>query len=218
MNKFYRLSKSIQWVLAIFFVLLGAGSFLGPFARPQLWYFLLFPFALAIMQFALTPLFTLLGVYKYYSPMLLVYNPNKAVYDLHTGTSFDYLMVMHWRDRGLAARQKIWCYCLQGLIAIAKDIEQGKLPKTIQVVGTSYFFSSNTAKRLGFHLTKPSLSYRINLLINALDLIWMYSFAQGKIAIPPLLKTQKAAISGDELLKQKPTLEQLMSKIEKRLS
>lgn len=48
------------------------------------------------------------------------------------------LMVMRWSERGFTARQKMWVYCLQGLIEITKEIEQNKLPKTVKIVGISY--------------------------------------------------------------------------------
>lgn len=158
-------------------------------------------------------MFRLLGVYKYLSPMLLVFGANDKNYDIHSGTSFDYLCWLKWEDRGQVAREKIWGYFLEGLLAIAEEIENGKRPKSLVVSGTSYFFSENTAKRLGLSLEKPELFYRLNLYFNFIDLFWMYSFAWGRWRMPKLSEAKKAVITGEELLKQKPHLEKVLARL-----
>ncbi|MBK7697160.1 MAG: hypothetical protein IPI30_23525 [Saprospiraceae bacterium] len=55
-------------------------------------FYLLFLIYIPIGQFASTPFFTLVGIYKYYSPMLLGYMANDNQIDLHSGGSFDYLL------------------------------------------------------------------------------------------------------------------------------
>lgn len=214
MNRFYALPSYLQWSLSILFLVGGMAFFMFgmtvfyPYAM-----FLHFLVTLPIAHFAMTPFLTLIGVYKYYSPMLLVYKPSQAKYDIHSGTSFDYLMVLKWKDRGLQARKLIWCYFLQGFVRIAEEIEAGKLSPNVQVEGTSYFFSEQTAKRLGFTLMAPSPTYRFNLIINFVDLTWMYSFAQGKLAFPKILKARKAVINGQHLLEQKAYFEQLIQRL-----
>ncbi|OJJ18062.1 hypothetical protein BKI52_29875 [marine bacterium AO1-C] len=216
MNKFYNLPIFLQWTISV--MLLAIGMFLFTVTMSAFHpygMFLLFPVVLPLAHFALTPLLTLLGMYKYYSPLLLVYSPNAMKYDIHMGTSFDYLFVMHWRERGLKARKKIWSNFLQGLIQIMEEIEAGKLPDTVKVEGTSYFFSVKTAQRLGFVLEKPSLSYRFNLIINYVDLWWMYSFAQNRLAFPRVFNARKAIISGKDLVKRKHQFEQLVARLQR---
>lgn len=214
MNKFYTLSPYLQWSLSILFLVGGMAFFMfGMIVFYPYAMLLHFPITLPVAHFAMTPFLTLIGVYKYYSPMLLVYKPSQVKYDIHSGTSFDYLMVMKWKDSGLKARRLIWCHFLQGFVRIAEEIEAGKLSPNVQIEGTSYFFSEQTAKRLGFTLTTPSPAYRFNLLINFVDLIWMYSFAQGKLAFPQVLKARKAVISGQHLLEQKAYYEQLIQRL-----
>lgn len=216
MNKFYQRPLFIQWTVAILLMGIGLSLFaVTLMAFHPYGLFLLFPVVLPFIHFTLTPLFTLLGTYKYYTPLLLVYNPNDVKYDIHMGTSFDYLMVMRWKDRGLKARKKIWGHLLEGLIHIMDEIESGKLPDTLKIEGTSYFFSDKTAQRLGFTLEKPSLPYRFNLLINYIDLWWMYSFAQNRLAFPKVFNARKVVISGRDLVARKAQFEQLVNHLKR---
>lgn len=214
MNRFYTLPRVTQWTIALLMLVVGMSvfGFFMTFYHPYS-AFLHFPISLPLAHLALTPILTLAGSYKYYSPMLLVYNPNPKKYDIHQGTSFDYLMVMRWSDRGLTARKKIWKYFLEGFIRIAEEIEAGNLPPTLQIEGTSYFFSKQTAERLGFRLEPPSALYRLNLIINYIDLCWMYSFAQNRLAFPRVLDAHKAVINGKDLLERKAYFEKLIQRL-----
>ena len=69
---------------------------------------------------------------------------------------------------------------------------------------------------MGFDIKNPSLFYRLNLFINFIDLIWMYSLSQGKLSIPNLWKAKKASISGDELIEGKKVIEDLYDKMKNR--
>ena len=57
-----------------------------------------------ISQFLYTPLFKLTGGYTYYSPMLLGYMVNDQQIDLHSGTSFDHLLVLRKVKSGIELR------------------------------------------------------------------------------------------------------------------
>jgi hypothetical protein len=220
MNDFYKLPKILQWLLAL--LLLVSGFFpalvlieLG-YAHPIA--YLLVIFYVPIGQFSFTPFFTLLGVYRYYSPMLLGYTPSDTQIDLHSGGSFDYLFVMRKYKSGIEMRNRLLLFQLEGLKKIIQLIEDKAVPESVNIVGTSYFFSNRTVQRIGFELIEPSLFYRINLFVNFLDLLWMYSLSQGKWAIPKVWQAKKVQISGQKLVENKAQLEALYDKLSSKIA
>jgi hypothetical protein len=220
MNDFYKLPKILQWLLAL---LLLVSGFFPALALIELGYahpiaYLLVIFYVPIGQFSFTPFFTLLGVYKYYSPMLLGYTPSDSQIDLHSGGSFDYLFVMRKYKSGIEIRNRLLLFQLEGLKKIIQLIEDKAVPELVNIVGTSYFFSDRTAKKIGFELIDPSLFYRINLFANFLDLAWMYSLSQGKWAIPKVWKAKKVQITGQKLLENKGQLEALYDKLSSKIA
>lgn len=220
MNDFYKLPKALQWVLALFLLIAG---FFPAVAFIELGYeypiaYLLFFLYIPIGQFSFTPFFTLLGVYRYYSPMLLGYMSSNTQVDLHSGGSFDYLFVMRNYKSGVELRNRLLLFQLEGLKKIIQLIEDKAVPESVNIVGTSYFFSDRTAKKIGFELIDPSLFYRINLFANFLDLVWMYSLSQGKWAIPKVWKAKKVQITGQKLLENKGQLEALYDKLSSKIA
>jgi hypothetical protein len=113
-------------------------------------------------------------------------------------------------------RRQLLIYYLEGLLSVIDRIEAGELPDTVEVRGSSYFFSDNTARRLGFDLQKTGIFERLNLMINYLDLLWMYSLAHGKLTWPNLRQIKTAVTTGARLQAQKTVLQQLQSYLEKR--
>ena len=217
MNKFYEQSIFLQWLEAILLLIVGfyPAIMIIELSYSQPLSGLLFFIYLPLGQFAITPLFKLSGVYKYYSPMLLGYMANQLQIDLHSGGSFDYLFVMRKLKKGIELRRALLTYHLEGLLNIISQIEEGAIPKTVTIVGTSYFFNERTINKLGFELQRPSLFYRINLFVNFIDLTWMYALAQGHFAIPKLWKANKAQIEGGKLLEKKEMIKLLYEKLNK---
>lgn len=104
-------------------------------------------------------------------------------------------------------------YHLEGLIRLIRLIEEKNIPASVNIIGTSYFFSERTLSNLGFQTEKATLFYRVNLFINFIDLFWMYSLSKGKLAIPAIWDAKKATITGDALLSQKTKLEGIYQKL-----
>ena len=213
MNKFYEINRILQWIIALTMLLVMLVIFtiwIKIVLYNPLGFFLIFLVA-PFWQFLTTPFFKLIGLYDYLSPMLLVFGASDKKYDLHNGTSFDYLFMTGKNQPRKQFRKKVFDYYLIGLLKIIERIENKSLSENVVVRGSSYFFRDRTANELGFKLSKTNMGEKINILANYLDLLWMYSFAQGKIAFPNLNNIKTAEIKGTDLVANKAKLETLSS-------
>jgi hypothetical protein len=210
MNPFYKQPILLQWIEAILICLL----FFLPALSIIEWgytnpiYFLLFPIYLPLGQFGTTPLFRLLGIYKYYSPMLLGYMSNNQQIDLHSGGSFDYLFVFAFPGyKNVSIKNRILCYHLEGLLQLINLIERREIPNNVVISGTTYFINERTIQKLGFSLDDSKLFYKLNLFMNIIDLFWMYSLSQGTIALPRIWKSKTIKIIGNDLVASKEKIQ-----------
>lgn len=215
MNDFYKQPKFLVWIESIFLLLIGIFLAITIIVKgsTQSFFYAAFILYVPISQFLFTPIFRLTGAYSYYSPMLLGYMANDKQIDLHSGTSFDHLIVLRKYKSGTQLRNRIMIYHLEGLIRLIRLIEEKNIPASVNIIGTSYFFSERTLSNLGFQTEKATLFYRVNLFINFIDLFWMYSLSKGKLAIPAIWDAKKATITGDALLSQKTKLEGIYQKL-----
>ncbi len=113
-------------------------------------------------------------------------------------------------------RNRLLIYHLEGLINLIQLIENKSIPETVNIIGTSYFFTDRTLKKMGFEIENPSLFYRVNLFVNFIDLFWMYSLSQGKLSIPKIWNAKKASISGAKLIESKKVIEELYHKMKRK--
>lgn len=218
MNTFYKQPTILVWIESILFLLIGIvlGIEIITIGNAHPLFYTAFILYIPVSQFLFTPIYKLTGGYTYYSPMLLGYMANDKQIDLHSGTSFDHLFVLRNVKSGTTLRNRIMRYHLEGLLNIIQLMEAKRIPSYVNIMGTSYFFNDRTLTNLGFQLEKATLFYRINLLINFIDLLWMYSLSKGKLAIPAVWDAKKASIKGELLLLQKPKLEALYKRLNER--
>ncbi|HEV2147840.1 MAG TPA: hypothetical protein VGR37_10595 [Longimicrobiaceae bacterium] len=234
MRSFFSLSRPKQWVCAVLLsyaamlpVMLAGGA-LAVFALESgrgfpwvvgsagvllLLYMVLLPLWMPLLQFVTAPLAYLLGHYRYLSPMLLVEKPTLEEYRIHGGTNFDYFVHLRWRDRGPSAARKTLRYYLEGLLALADEVEQGRLPAELRIVGTSYIFTPSTARRLGFTMEEPARGALLGLYLNYLNLLWKHSFARGRLAFPDVHRIRQAATTGGTLVRHRPRIEALLRRL-----
>jgi len=173
------------------------------------------PISVTIFQFAMTPFFRLTGTYQYLSPMMLVFGANDKTYDLHNGTPYDYLTVMRGTPPGKPAERKILAYHLAGFLEIIRRIESKELPETVSIQGTSYFFSEQSVKRMGFTTEPATADVKTNLYLNYIDLLWMYSYSKGKLTFPNMSNIKKAVTTGQKLVERKAYIQQLKNRLER---
>lgn len=218
MNSFYKQPLWLQWLEAILLLIVGCciGFLFIELTYDQPAFSFFFLLYVPIGQFTITPIFKLTGTYSYYSPMLLGYMATDNLIDLHSGSSFDFLFTMITNRVGVGIRNKLLMHHLQGLLTIISLIENGKIPKTVTISGTSYFFNERTLNKVGFELIQPSLFYRLNFVVNIVDLTWMYSLSQGRLSLPKVWKAKTASISGSKLVERKGLLENLYEKMTSR--
>ena len=218
MNDFYNQSKIWQWTVSILFLFVGLflAIFIIEKGNTNPFLYAVFIVYVPISQFLYTPLFKLMGGYTYYSPMLLGYMANDQQIDLHSGTGFDHFFVLRRVKSGIALRNSLLAYHVEGLLNLISKIENKQIPASVTIVGTSYFFSDRTLDKLGFKIEKASLFYRANLIINLIDLVWMFSLARGTFSIPKVWNAKKASIQGAGLVTQKQKLEALYARLKSK--
>jgi len=215
MKQFNRISAIARWGVAISFTMflgLLLTGWIQHVNESPIWaagIFVMVP----IIQFFSTPLFTLLGIYTYYSPMVVSLGSNDRVIDLHNGTSFDYLLEMRRVKPGLPWKKRMLVHYLAALQQIIHMIETGKLPESVTVSGSSYFLSQRSAERLGFTVSKTSFFKKLNIYFNYLDLLWAYSLTKGRLAFPNLRNIRTVSISGKELVTKKQKVTSLIERL-----
>ncbi len=171
--------------------------------------FLTWPLAVSLWQLSVTPFCRATGIYLYHSPMLKATLRNSRVWEIHGGTTWDWIVLFRFRDRGAPSARRVMAWYLEGLLDIARRVEAGEVPPTVLVTGTSYFFSAGTARKLGFEIRRAGPRLRLNLLLNGLDLWLTYSFTRGRLALPDLLDVKQAVIRGGELVRRKNQLRRI---------
>ena len=216
-KKIYRQPKIIQWIIAI--SLSACSAYLVYFVFDVIYLpivLFLLPLLKPIGHFLVVPLLRLSGVLNYYSPMLIgVWSGEKSL-NLHNGSSFDYLVNMRWKQKGQIAKRRMLRYYLKGFLKIIEDIENKKLPREVEVSGTSYFFSERSAMRMGFKLIQPNTIWKFLFFLDYVNLFMMYSYSCGKLRCPKVTKLKKAVITGEKLLQAKEKIITLLNLINRK--
>jgi hypothetical protein len=212
---FDRLPRALRWAIALLALPAAAWPLLelveAGYSSPA-WY-LLFPVVLPLGQFGVSPIFRELGVYRYYSPMLLGMLPNQRQIDLHSGGSFDDLFRLVTQGSPRSWRRWIQHHHINGLLALTGRIECGDIPDNVVVTGSTYFISERSARRLGFSISPASAFDNLNLWMNVIDITWMYSVARGRWSFPPVWRSRRFTISGRDLFEHRHVLKRMLTRL-----
>lgn len=174
----------------------------------------LLPLWMLAASFFFAPLLRLAGALKYYSPYLVVTRGRQGHLDLHGATPFDYLLLFRWSDRGASAVRKILSWYVEGLLSLAHEIEEGRLPRSTVFSATSYIFSESIARRYGFSV-EQALRFSFGGLLTFPTQCLTYSFAKGRWAFPPVHRARRATITGAALCSQIARLQKLRRRLER---
>lgn len=104
------------------------------------------------------------------------------------------------------------------LLEIVRRIEANELPDTVEIRGTSYFFSESTVKRLGFDVKAAPFLEKVNIVFNYIDLNCLYSISKDKLTFPKLNQIKTATTTGKKLLAHKMTFIKIKEFIDQRPS
>lgn len=226
MRALYARSRLFQWIVAFAFfgvflalhgaVTLGAAILLGlqidnPLhlsAAVGAHVAVLLPLWMMLGSLFFTPLLRHIGALRYCSPYLVVTRGGHGRIDLHGATLFDYLILFCWSDRGRPAVRKILLWYIDGLLALASEIREGRLPDNTVLSATSYIFSESIARRYGFSVEQAS-RFSFGGLLTYPTQFLTYTFAKGRWAFPPIFRARRATISGAQLCSQTARLQRL---------
>jgi len=173
---------------------------------------LFLPIWLLVCAFLIAPLLRLAGVLRYVSPFLIVSRTDRDRLCLHGAMLFDYVLLFRWRDRGRPAVRRILLWYVDGLIALAREIELGEISHDTEISATSYIFSGHSLRRLGFRVeAAPGLAFG-GVLTYPTQFV-TYSFARGRWSLPPILRVSKATIDAAELCTRIGDLQQLQKRL-----
>lgn len=220
MSAFYQLSPIARWTICLLFTAILAVITLHWIAIVNEHFYnsiLIFLFV-PVVQFFATPVFTLTGLYQYYAPMLITFRSSKTSVEIHNGTSFDYFLVFGRNKNKRPIKTWMLIYYLHGLLKIISAVKAGNLSNQATIKGSSYFFSEQTVKRMGFELAPTASFVKLNILVNYLDLLWMYSLAHGKLRFPNLNHIKTATISAENLLRQEVYIQKMHDYLRSKLN
>jgi hypothetical protein len=225
MNPFYDLGWYIKWPVAIGFPIAAfAPLFWIPpgleraFEAP-LWVALVVTAVsvvgfLPVIQASITPICTLTGYYRYYSPMLLSFGSSGVSIGLHVGTWWDLAFLVGFT--GPRSSRQVLIALLDGLIAVADDVANGAIDPDTAITGTSYFFSERTLQRMGFQSMRPALFWRIILAFSIVDLSSQVSFLRGRLTVARVWRVRAATTTGAELLAHRDAIARIRHAIARK--
>jgi hypothetical protein len=216
-DKYYGLSPWLAWLISIVLGIAGIAvmrqvfdySEGRNFLSPVFGIFLVAPLLMLLM----TPLLRVVGAYKYYSPLFLVFGEKKDRLEIHSGPSIDYLLHLRGITPGPELKRTVLAFYLQGLLNIADKVAEAEDPAAVEIVGTSYFFSDRSVERMGFEVSSGGWFHRLNLMFNFLELLLLNSLTAGKVDFPNVLKVKKARMTGAQLLEHRPYIQRLYERM-----
>lgn len=173
-------------------------------------YLLLVVFLIIIIRlfrFITTPILKFVGFYKYYSPMLMTVPLPFNIYDIHLGTSWDFLRISETHPR------KMIRFILEGFVNIANDIENGKIKPNKSFRGNTFYLKESTIIRFGFRTRKMNLIETLLFILNYAELCLLNSIYKKRFYLIPTGNIMIVTFNANDILANKRKFENMILKL-----
>lgn len=170
-------------------------------------YFVFFVLVWRFLRFITTPLLKLFGIYEYHSSLLMTVKVGPKLYELHLGTSWDFLFRSKINPISLKLN------VLEGLLVLCDKIEKDIFPKNVILKGNPYFLKSSTLARFGFKERKLNpLEYFLTLL-SFVESTILLSISRKQLLFANINKNRIVYINSSDLVQHKPLIKLLRDRL-----
>ena len=164
-------------------------------------------FVWRFIRFITTPLLKWIGFYRYHSPLFMTVQVGPKLYELHLGTSWDFI----FRSRINPSSLKI--SVLQGLLILCDKIENGEFPKDVTLKGNPYFLKTSSLLRFGFKERKLNWFEYFMTLLSFPESTILLSISRRELIFANINNNRIVYINSSELLANKPLITMLYDKM-----
>jgi hypothetical protein len=158
-----------------------------------------------------TPLFKLMGVYAYYSPMMFTVPFGPRTLELHVGTSWDFF------QQNNLTEQQIIHHLARGLLGLLDAADNGLVPMTMKLRGTVYYFRTDTLRRFGFRSRRMNPVETLIFLLNWLELCILHSLMKRRIALVSLSSVRVVNATIEEISARRSEIRRLVDQLERKI-
>ncbi|MBW2960810.1 hypothetical protein KW502_03200 [Mesonia sp. JHPTF-M18] len=155
------------------------------------------------------------GKLIYYSNFFIVEKEKNGVLQIHGGTLLDYYFVLNFKWNSKQRTNYIIQQYLEGLVNLIEEYEKNNV-RQIRFTGTTYILNKNTAKKLGFTITKTNSLQLMLLVLNYFNVLISNSIAKGNFSFPNVTKSISFEAKLDDLVKKKASIKALSNKLKHR--
>ncbi len=170
-------------------------------------YIILLVIVWRFVRFITTPLLKWLGFYKYHSPLFMTVQVAPKLYELHLGTSWDFV----FRHRINPSSLKI--NVLEGLLILCNKIENGEFPRDVILKGNPYFLKSSSLARFGFKNRKLNWFEYFMTLLSFPESTILLSISRRELKFANINNNRIVYINSTELLTNKPIITLLLQRL-----
>ena len=175
-----------------------------------LFYFGLFLFLYRFIRYITTPFLKKIGYYKYYSPMFFTLPLSFRVLELHIGTTWDFFKLQN------ANPTLILSHLAEGLVNLAKAVENGQVHPESKLRGYMYYMNPNTVRKFGFNTRKLNFFEIMMFSLNYIELCILQSISYKKLMLVRLENLHILTIRAKDMVKLIPLYEHTYEKFNKR--